>query len=200
MKTTAPQRPRSRCAELSDLVSLVESIEARSSEASALLAAIVAGTGHDVRSLIEARMKTARPGTASILEHVRRNAQARDTFIAQFGGLLSSQEVAQLAGSSAENKAQIAYRWRKQGLIFSVEHRGQTYFPALQFDATTGRPREVTHTLIKTLRKHYAGWALALWFAGANAWLEGKRPFDLLDSDPARVVAAARSELDAIDD
>lgn len=185
---------------VNELLSLIESIGTQSVQASSMLATLVGGAGRDVGALIEARMETGQPGPSPILEHVRRNAQARDAFIAQWGGLLTSLEVAELAGSAADNKAQIAHRWRKEGRIFAVEHRGQIYFPALQFDAATGRPLDVVAGLIKTLRRYYDGWALALWFAGAHGWLDGKRPVDVLGSDPVQVLDAAKKEIRALDE
>ena len=185
---------------VNELLSLIESIGAQSMQASSMLATLAGGAGRDVGALIEARMEIAQPGPSPILEHVRRNARARDAFIVQHGGLLTSLEVAELAGSGAGNKAQIAHRWRKEGRIFAVEHRGQIYFPALQFDAVTGRPLDIVAQLIKTLGRYYEGWALALWFAGAHGWLDGKRPVDIVGRDPDQVLDAAKKEIRALNE
>jgi hypothetical protein len=198
MKSTAVATTVHQPKALNELFGLIESIGAQSAQASSMLSVLVGGAGGDVGALIEAQMETGQPGTSPILEHVRRNAQARDAFIAECGGLLTSLEVAELAGSAADNKAQIAHRWRKEGRIFAVEHRGQTYFPALQFDPATGRPRDVVARLIKTLAPYYQGWALALWFAGAHAWLDGKRPVEMLERDPGNVLDAAKKEIRAL--
>jgi phasin family protein len=160
-----------------------------------------AGTeGDDLSKLIELRMRTRIPPRSPIIEHVRCNAEARDAFIADYGGLFTSAQVAELARSEAGNKAQMAHRWRKEGRIFAVEHRGQTYFPAFQFDHENGRPRPVMRQLIAALAPYHQGWSLALWFAGANAWLGGKRPIDLLERKPEQVLAAARTEMEALDE
>lgn len=200
MKSISSATTAIRPKAVNELLSLIESIGTQSAQASSMLATLVGGSGRDVGALIEARMQTGQPGTSPILEHVRRNAQARDAFIADYGGLLTSLEVAELAASAADNKAQIAHRWRKEGRIFAVEHRGQTYFPALQFDTVKGRPVDVVARLIKTLGRYYEGWALALWFVGAHGWLDGKRPIDILGSDPAAVLGAAKKEIRALDE
>lgn len=154
----------------------------------------------DFVSLIERRMRNQPLPPAPLLEHVRRNADARDRFIAEHGGLLTSQQVAQIAGSAATNKSQIAHRWRKEGSIFAVEQGGLTCYPALQFDALNGRPLAVIKDLIVTLNRYYEGWALALWFVTAQAWLNGKRPLDLLLRKPENVLEAAQQEMLALDD
>jgi len=35
------------------------------------------------------------------------------------------------------------------------------------------------------------GWETLLWFVGSNGWLDGARPVDVMDREPASVVAAA---------
>jgi hypothetical protein len=156
--------------------------------------------GLSVTRLIEHSMQTGELAPSPLLEHVRRNAEARDRFIAEHGGLLSSQEVAEIARSTAANKSQIAHRWRKEAQIFAVEHRGVTCYPALQFDADNGRPLTVVKDLIDVLGRYYDGWALALWFVTAHAWLNDKRPIDLLKRNPRKVLEAAQQEMHALDD
>lgn len=160
--------------------------------------AITAALG--MSSLIEHTMQRIDLTPAPLLEHVRRNAEARDRFIAEFGGLLTSQQVADIAGSAATNKSQIAHRWRKEGAIFAVEHGGVTYYSALQFNALNGRPLPVIKELIAVLGRYYEGWALALWFVTAQAWLSGKRPIDFLLRKPQHVLEAAQQEMLALDD
>lgn len=42
------------------------------------------------------------------------------------------------------------------------------------------------------------GWGLAYWFRSDNSFLGGKRPQDLLASDPERVIAAAEDEVQEV--
>jgi hypothetical protein len=153
----------------------------------------------ELRKVIELNMETDAPPVPAILDQARRNAAARDAFIAECGGLLTSAQVAELAGSGARNAGQLAWRLKEEGRIFSVEHRGQTFYPALQFDAETGKPRPVMAELIATLAPLYSGWSLALWFAAANDWLDGARPYELLADRPADVLDAAAAEVSTLD-
>ena len=43
------------------------------------------------------------------------------------------------------------------------------------------------------------GWGLAYWFLGANSFLGGRRPQDVLLTDPSAVVAAAQDEMSAVE-
>src|SRR5205807_5393891 len=70
--------------------------------------------------------------SARTLEQARRVAQFRTRVLRDFGGLTAA-EVSRLNGSDASNKSQLAYRWRKDGRIFAVPHRGRTWYPAFQF-------------------------------------------------------------------
>jgi hypothetical protein len=87
----------------------------------------------------------------------------------------------------------LANRWRQEGQIFSVTYQGQTLYPAFQLDAD-GQPRPVIAEVIRTLGSTSADWELAIWFISYTGWLGGRRPVDLLDSDPEAVAEAARSE------
>jgi len=133
------------------------------------------------------------PGEAVVLQ-ARRNAQERKNLLEEFGALTSS-EVADLAHSKASNRAALANRWRKEGWIFAVEHRGRSYFPAFQFD-DEGHPLSAIAEILEIFGGR-EGWETALWFSAASGWLGGRRPVDLLESDPEKVVDAARSAVDS---
>jgi len=98
--------------------------------------------------------------------------------------------VAAAAGSRARNAGALASRWRKEGRIFSVEVDNAARFPGFQFDAA-GRPRPVIADVLAALDGCLGGWELALWFTSDNGWLGARRPVDLLESAPGRVVDAA---------
>ena len=142
--------------------------------------------------MVDAMMpETLLPTPPAVLQ-ARRNAEAREELISEFG-VLSSTGVASLAGSRAKNKASLANRWKQEGRIFSVPHRGSVYFPSFQFDSE-GRPREAVAGVIRAWGSKISEWGLGLWFTAANGTLGGKRPVDLLESEPDRVVGAAERE------
>ncbi|HKI04445.1 MAG TPA: phasin family protein [Thermoanaerobaculia bacterium] len=142
--------------------------------------------------MVDAMMpETPLPTPPAVLQ-ARRNAAAREELISEFG-VLSSTGVASLAGSKAKNKASLANRWKQEGRIFSVPHRGAAYFPGFQFDGE-GRPREAVAGVLEALGPRISEWGLGLWFTAANGTLGGKRPVDLLENESERVVGAAERE------
>lgn len=149
----------------------------------------------DMERLIESMLPSSVPGSVAVLQ-ARRNAEAREGLLREFGALTSA-EVSDLAGSRASNKAALANRWKQEGRIFPVTHHGQTLFPAFQFDGE-GQPRPVIAEVLSTLGKQSRDWELALWFLSARGSLGGKRPADLLESDPGSVAEAARREIDEL--
>jgi hypothetical protein len=149
----------------------------------------------DSSRLIESMLPAAVPSAPAVLQ-ARRNALAREELFKEFGAYTSA-EIADLAGSKASNKAALANRWKQEGRIFSVTHHGSTYFPAYQFDAE-GRPRSVIAQVIDTLGRKSAEWELALWFTRGTGWLDGRRPVDLLESEPEEVAQAAEREAEGL--
>ncbi|HYU31744.1 MAG TPA: hypothetical protein VEW48_06245 [Thermoanaerobaculia bacterium] len=150
--------------------------------------------GAQMERMIEAMLpplSTLLPSTVEALQ-ARRNAEARASLVRDFGALTSTQ-VAELAGSRASNRAALANRWKQEGRIFSVNYEGATLYPAFQLDAE-GRPWPVIAEVIRTLGSKSTDWELALWFTTNVGWLDGQRPVDLLESDPAAVAEAAESE------
>jgi hypothetical protein len=81
-------------------------------------------------------------------------------------------------------------RWRREGSLFALTHQDATYVPGFQLDEK-GHPRPAVAQVIELLGDTTSEWGLALWFAAANGWLDGKRPVDLLDSAPEDVIEAA---------
>lgn len=142
--------------------------------------------------MIEAMLPDVRiPLPAEVLQ-ARRNAEARYELLQEFGGLTSAQ-VGEFAGTKSANRAALAHRWKSDGRIFSVNYKGVTYFPGFQFDAE-GQPLPIIAEIIKILGAIRPGWGLALWFTGADGWLGGKRPVDLLMKKPKKVLEAAQHE------
>lgn len=146
--------------------------------------------GLQMSELIDSLTPRVVPTPAMVLQ-ARRNSAARAALMQEFG-LLTSAEVADLTESQAENRAALASRWKREGRIFAVKHHGQDYFPGFQLTAE-GRPREAVARILAALGRA-RGWETALWFTAANGYLGGRRPVDLLESDPEPVVEAAARE------
>jgi hypothetical protein len=160
---------------------------------------VVASSSYDtrvekaVRLVGELTPDVEPPGPGVVLQ-ARRNAQLRARFIAD-QPTYSSEEIAELAGSRATNRAALANRWRKEGQIFAVRHRGELRYPAFQFD-DDGRPRpELQDVLGVFAERHAADWEIALWFASDHP-RAGRSPYEVLLDDPQTVELLARQSLD----
>lgn len=133
------------------------------------------------------------PAPAAILQ-VRRNVEARTRLLDEFGALTSA-EIADVAGSTAENRSATANRWRHEQRIFGVRHRDAVYYPGFQFGGD-GRPLPVVRDVLRVFSGHgLTDWEIALWLAAPTSSLSDRRPVDLLSDDPDAVVEAARLEV-----
>lgn len=104
--------------------------------------------------------------------------------------------LAELSASEREVGLEAVKRWRESARIFAVQDGDREYFPSFQFD-DTGRPLPIIGELLAILGQHKArsDWDNAFWFIGANGWLDGPRPVDLLLSSPDLVKDAAEQEV-----
>lgn len=145
------------------------------------------GKGFDV--LVERETKRKLPKSPLQIQQAqnRRLERARRALLSEFGAL-SPEEVASLAGGR-----EAVERWEREGSILSVLHEGRVCYPAFQFDKN-GCPRPVIAQALRILGHETSAWGIALWFLGANGYLGGKRPVDLLDTDPEAVADTVRYE------
>jgi hypothetical protein len=136
--------------------------------------------------------------TPAVVLQARRNAEARAALLGEFGALRSA-EVAELAGSRAANRAALGNRWRAEKRVIAVPVGDELLYPGFQF-TPEGRPKPTVGAALAILRSEpgVSDWQAALWFVGANGWLGGRRPVDLLDDDPGAVEAAARREVEEL--
>jgi hypothetical protein len=136
--------------------------------------------------------------TPAVVLQARRNAEARTALLGEFGALRSA-EVAEIAGSRAANRAALANRWRAENRVVAVPVADELLYPGFQF-TPEGRPHPTVGAALEALRSlpDLSDWQAALWFLGANGWLGGRRPVDLLDEDPRAVEAAARREVEEL--
>lgn len=151
-----------------------------------------AATRGRLEVMIDAMLPDSVPSPAEAW-HAQQNAQARSELLKEFGAL-TAEQVADQAGSAAGNRSALASRWRNEGRIVGVSWHGRTLYPAFQF--RDGRPSPIVERAAAILHdRGLSGWALALWFITPSGWLWDRRPVDLLDEDPDRVLAAADEAL-----
>ncbi|HWW63028.1 MAG TPA: hypothetical protein VN181_16760 [Thermoanaerobaculia bacterium] len=128
------------------------------------------------------------------MELLRRNAKMREDFLREVP-MLKSSDIAKLTGSTARNASAKASRWKSERRIFSVSVKGVDYFPAFQF-SEHGEPLEVMRRILE-LFKDFREWTIPLWFFGNNGWLPDEQPpWELIHSDPAAVLDAARRDVE----
>jgi hypothetical protein len=125
---------------------------------------------------------TAAEADAAGAAQLKRNIEARDRTIEEFG----VRTLQELAAAGLYTNA-----------VFSVWYRDAEVFPGFQFDEQ-GRPVPAIAEILEILRDIRSPWQIALWFTGANLWLRGERPVDVLRSAHERVIEAARHEAEEL--
>lgn len=145
-------------------------------------------------SIIEALVPDVPPPQHKLVE-ARMIAESRKAVL-ESGDWLTAAQTAEMAGFSTTNPSAQPNKWKKDGQIFAVRHRGVDYFPGYALDPSTDyRPAKGLAKVLDVFRERMDEWGLAYWFASVNSFLGGKRPQDLLIGEPARVIAAAEDEV-----
>lgn len=101
----------------------------------------------------------------------------------------SAAEIGLRLHAKAANPHAAATRWLQSGRIFGIDHRGKRIYPAYIFDATW-QPLPAVKQVLEVL-DGYSPFRVAAWFESTNSFLGGKRPREVIASDPRAVVAAA---------
>ncbi|PLC52901.1 hypothetical protein CR155_15985 [Pollutimonas nitritireducens] len=138
------------------------------------------------------------PPSPRLLKEAVMLVQARKAVL-ESGDWLTAAEVAQLAELSTRNPSAQPNKWKKQGQIFAINHGGVDYFPGYGLDRNAGfRPSKAMAKVIEILARNKDSWGMAYWFRSDNSFLGGKKPQDLLASEPERVIEAAMDEVQEI--
>lgn len=159
-----------------------------------LIVAIVARRQSEtIQTIVEALVPQVTPPQHLLIE-ARMTAEARKGVL-ESGDWLTAAQIAEMAGFSNNNPSAQPNKWKKDGLIFAVRHRGADYFPGYALDPKTSyRPLKSLAAVLEVFGGSKDDWGLAYWFASENSFLGGKRPQDLLAEQPDRVIAAAEDE------
>ena len=138
------------------------------------------------------------PASPRLLREAAMLVKARSAVL-ESGDWLTAAEVAQLAGLSTRNPSAQPNKWKKQGLIFAISHHGVDYFPGYGLDQDAGfRPLKAMARVIAAFAGHKDAWGMAYWFRSDNSLLGGRRPQDVLATEPERVIEAALDEVQGI--
>ena len=122
-------------------------------------------------------------GFISMLEHYRSS-----------GGIANGTELAQRKNQCKDSNLAALAKVIVSGEVFSFEWHGNFWIPLFQFNSKDLTTRHCVAQVLRELSTVFDGWALAVWFVQANAWIENKKPIDLLDSDLSQVLHAARAD------
>jgi len=120
--------------------------------------------------------------------------ELRSQLIGEYPSVRSDQRE---AGQRLETdlKLESARQLERQGLIFSVSYQGTDYFPLFQFCQDTGKPMEIIKELIEIFELGKSNsWELFIWLVCPTGLLGGIKPVELMQSEPERVLKAARCE------
>ena len=107
---------------------------------------------------------------------------------------LTSAEIADLADLGPANPIGTVSRWRQQGRIYALRHGGKDYYPKYALGPDF-HPLPVIKEILAVL-SGYDPELLAGWFDSTSRFLRGKRPCELVATEPAKVLAAARNTIE----
>ncbi|WP_249894564.1 hypothetical protein M1E08_10580 [Erwinia sp. PK3-005] len=140
-----------------------------------------------------------KPASPHIIKEVAMLVKARKAVL-ESGDWLTAAELTELAQLSTANPSAQPNKWKKTGRIFAIHHNGVDYFPAYGLNKDEGfRPLKALAHVIEVFESHKDSWGMAFWFLSANSFLGGKRPQDMLATQPEQVIAAARDEVQGIE-
>lgn len=98
--------------------------------------------------------------------------------------------VSELVSMTGTNASRVT-RYREEGRIFAYEN-GDLSFPEWQFDEV-GEPFPIVGEVLQYLRPHLTESEVAKWFVEEQQYLDGLLPYELIEKDPFRLLAAART-------
>ena len=132
--------------------------------------------------------------TSVDMKRARLEAQALRA-IRQSTEWLTAAEVGDLADLGPANPIATVGRWKQQGRIFALRQGGKDHYPRYALGPDF-HPLPVVKEILAVLTG-YDPELLAGWFDSTSRLLGGKRPRELVASEPAEVLAAARNMIEA---
>lgn len=126
--------------------------------------------------------------------------QARaKTYVISFPNMKTAKSFAASLGADERKWNDRFQKWKTQRKIFSVVEKGAEYFPIYALDPARGyKPKKAVGQVLQIFGGSYSSLAVASWFVAVNSFLNERCPTDLLDSNPALVIEAAKDEMTEI--
>jgi hypothetical protein len=148
----------------------------------------------NLKKIVSALLPDVAPSEAAMAQ-ARMLIDAKSAIL-KSGDFIPASEVSKLAGYSRTNPSVQPNKWKRNRMIFAIEHMANDFFPLYALDPDGNyRPRKEIADILSTFGDSKDGWGLAFWFAGLNSFLDDERPRDLLGIAPERVLAAAKDEI-----
>ncbi len=109
---------------------------------------------------------------------------------------LTADQLYTFAVATGQNLSTTPNEWLSKGIIFSISNDETELFPLYALNSNAGYvlSKELVN-IIEVFRERKDGWGMAYWFGSGNGFLGGRRPQDLLHTDPEAVLAAAKDEV-----
>ena len=112
----------------------------------------------------------------------------------QAGGLLDENEAVCLLRRHVEQPIGKLARWLVERRIVFFRWKFRTFIPVFQFERREMTLRKSLAPVLAELTDVFDDWAVALWFAQPNSWLDGSAPAAVLADKPEGVQQAARAD------
>ena len=130
------------------------------------------------------------PVPYATVEQARRLSALRSSLLRQ--GAFSTAKIAEGRGIAPNNARQWISRHRRANRLFTVSYERETLVPAFLLSEAL-EPKPTAKEAIAALRAAGEdGWALWAWFATPSAWLGGRVPAEVLETDPESVTRGAQ--------
>ena len=130
----------------------------------------------------------------------RANAAALDALFTELldayrrsGGLARGSEVAMRAASRRQDGSAWLEDLLRRRMVISLDWHSGLWLPLFQFDRSDMSVREEVRRPCAELAPVMDGWDLAQWFIRPQCLLHHCSPLDMLETQPALVLDAARS-------
>ncbi|WP_424691446.1 integrase [Erwinia sp.] len=138
----------------------------------------------------ESQQQTSKEARAA--RNAQRREQLNDRILAD-SVWLTARELSEKANFQSSNPSAGPNRWKSSGSIFALQLQGKDNYPEYALDEGF-RPIPVVKQVISLFGEKKTPWGLAIWFGSENSWLGGKKPKDVLASQPKQVLLAAQAE------
>lgn len=126
------------------------------------------------------------PVSSNLMREAQMLAKAKKAVL-ESGDWVTASDIAKLGEFTTNNPSSGPNKWKRDNRLFAIRHNGSDYFPVYGLDKDAAyRPLPAMREVINILATKKSSWGMAYWFASVSSLLGGKRPQDLLITDPSK--------------